>query len=368
MVTPKSSIEHTEVLNTGSGKAALQLHLPSWRDLDYSIVAYDPNTDRLDPSKFAPDAKQMHDAGRLRTVTDLNQLDHSPTVVDVTSASGHHVDAIEAFLDAAKQGDFDSPKAWLIEKPVVSDFVEGNRLKALIESGDIVEDAVFVNENYNASRGLERVKRIIDIEQAAGNPLVGVDVSFNKDRVPDVLAGRFTDPTLGAFGIELPHQLAIAYNLADIDHDDHVAVKRNDYYKNVHDVAHSEGTYTELQTDGDIKIRLIQGLGPFVMQENGKTIAQDPGIARFAVARFADGSEAIVQFDPVPGAPRFNSAVEWKGKHILIPDNTVQRVIGSVAQYAAGSGREPYATGLSVRNAIRYAETLNDLRSSSDVH
>lgn len=356
------------VLSIGFGKAGNQLHLSSWRDNGFDILAHDQDPGKLERVNLPDAARDMLDAGRLMPVRDLNSLDRSPDVVDIVTSSGHHVDGIEQFLEVAQTKDLAAPKAWLVEKPVVSDGAEAARLLSLIQSGDLDESSMFVNENYNASRGVEALKGLIAEEKANGNPLTGVDVVFYKDRVPDVLKGRFTDPTLGAFGIELPHQLAIAYNLADVTTGDTVDVEQNDYLKTVHGIEHSEATYTVLKTAEDVEIRLAQGLGPFTMEADGQmNEADDPGIIRYATTQFADGRTARVMFDPVPGIPRFHSVVEWqdrngKNHELTVPDNTVQRVIGSVAAYAAGGEREAYTTGLSVPNAINYSTTLLALR------
>lgn len=348
-----------EVLSMGSGKAALQLHLPNWLDEGFSVTAHDKDETRLDPAQFPDAAHQAFLSGRLKTSSDIYRLKKNPDVLDVVTSSGQHVNALEQFLDMADHRGFGMPKAILIEKPITSSSEETARLQSLIDSGDLNKESIFVNENYNASRGVERVKQIIEEQEALGNGLVGVDVAFSKNRVPDVLAGRFTDPALGAYGIELPHQLAIAYNLVDKVDNDHMKVIQNDYYQNINGVEHSEGTFTELETEDGITIRLAQGLGPFFMHPDGAIADQDPGITRFAVAHFKDGSMAKVLFDPVPGVPRLHSVVEWQDNRIIIPDNTLRNVIGSVARYAAGLGRDPNTTGLSVDAAIDYGESLN---------
>jgi predicted dehydrogenase len=358
----------SSVLNIGFGKAGSQLHLNSWRDNGFDIIAHDQNPDRLNPVNFPDAAREMFEAGRLTTVGNLTSLDRSPDVVDVVTSSGHHVDGIEQFLEVVQTKDLDAPKAWLVEKPVVSDEAEAARLLSLMESGDLNESSMFVNENYNASRGVEALDGLITEEQARGNQLTGVDVVFYKDRVPDVMKGRFTDPTLGAFGIELPHQLAIAYNLAGVTAGDRVDIEQNDYFKTVHGIEHSEATYTVLKTAENVEVRLAQGLGPFTMEADGHmNVADDPGIIRYAAVQFADGRSARVKFDPVPGVPRFHSVVEWQDENgesheLTIPDNTVQRVIGSVAAFAASGEREAYTNGLSVPNAINYSTTLLALR------
>jgi hypothetical protein len=154
--------------------------------------------------------------------------------------------------------------------------------------------------------------------------------------------------------------------LADINYDDPVTVNKNDYYRNVDGVEHSEATFTELKSKDGIIIRLAQGLGPFIMSTDGNIIKEDPGITRFAVVHFEDGSDAKVTFDPVPGLPRLHSLVEWDGERLIVPDNTIKKVIGSVALHVSGLGRDKDSTkGLGVRNAIKQVENLAKLRQSA---
>lgn len=360
-----------DVLSVGFGKAGSQLHLPTWRRLGYTVTAYDKNPDKLDVAHFPDAASDEYASGNLRILPGLDTILSSPDIVDVVTASGNHTDGIEETLHSLQ--DFEAqPRAWLIEKPVVSSAEEASRLKQLIESGELFSEQLFVNENYNASVGVEQLHKIISEESAAGNDLTGIDVVFYKDRVPDVLNGRFTDPTLGAYGIELPHQLAIAYNLASVSPESEVRIADNIYYYSVHNVTHSEATYTRILTQMGVEIRLAQGLGPFRMHADGSMIPDDePGIIRYTTAHFADGRNAKVLFDPVPGVERFHSVVEWQdsetGKEhkLIVRDNTVERVLGSVARYAETGEREKYSAGLSVEDAALYATTLIKLRDTA---
>lgn len=370
MTTQSSDLKNLNVLSIGFGKAGSQLHLPSWIEQGANIIAYDQDEQRLNPAIFPPEAKAAFENGRLTGVHSLSELATMPDVIDIVTSSGHHVEAIEAALAAIdKFGS--SPKAWLIEKPIASHIQEADQLRALIKSKQLDVSSVFVNENYLASRGLESLRKLIETEKSRGNYLRGIDVVFYKNRVPDVLNNRFTDPTLGAFGIELPHQLAIAYNLAGIGPDSNVTVERNEYYADVQGIAHSEATYTVMKTKDGTVMRLAQGLGPFTIDADGEMRAADePGVSRYVVTRFADGRAAKVLFDPAPGIERFHSVVRWQDENgesneRIIADNTVQRVIKSVTDYALGVDREPYTEGLNVPNALNYAAALLNLRHTA---
>lgn len=190
--------------------------------------------------------------------------------------------------------------------------LEVHLLSVLIEKYGIDQESVFVNENYIASVALEHVRGVVDRQLEQGNAIKSIDVVFYKDRVPDVKRGRFTDSTLGAYGIEMSHQLAVAYTLAGIYSHTSTKVLENTYYTRVNDVEHSEATYTHLRTIDGIDIRIAQGLGPFVIDESGEISQRDnPRITRYATVTFADDTTSKIFFDPAPNIERFYSIVSW---------------------------------------------------------
>ncbi len=351
-------MSNKEVLTDGFGKAGSVLHLPVWVENGYRVTGHDSNADRLNVANLSDTNRAYFEAGKLALSSSL--ADQDPSIVDITTASGHHVEAIEQVLDAGI-----SPDAWLVEKPIDSTAEERQHLLSLLEDGSIDRQKTFVNENYNASAAIENAKKIIAFEAQRDNPVVGVDVVFYKNRVPDVRAGRFTDPTLGAFGIEMPHQVAIAYNLAGVDPSEKIDIIESRYDTNVHNVDGSDATYVVAKTQSGVRIRMAQGLGPFTMDARGTMTEQDDvAITRSSTVRLQDGREITIKFDPVPGEKKLHSILEWTDHNGEvhkddIDDNTLKRVIGGIILFAEQGIRPVFASGLSVDNAMKYVDALN---------
>ncbi len=366
------------IFSAGFGKAGNNLHLGVWDRLGAQITAHDTNPARLNPENLPDGAKKMLAASRLVLLEGGPlYLSEAPDVVDVVTSSGHHVDAIEQYLDAADRKDFDAPSAWLLEKPIVSSEKEASKLKALLDAGDLAENGVFVNQTYNASVGAEKMRDIVAQERQNGNPLTSVEVVFYKNRVPDVRAGRFTDPTLGAYGIELPHALDLALTIAGVaDHAD-LSVVENEYRKGIHGVPESEATFVHLTSKDGVDIKMAQGLGPFTMDGSGHMVAHPDsddnklGIHRYALARFSDGREAKLSLAPVVGIPNYHTRVEWQdengGRQELVQDdNTVLRLLGSVATFAQTGDRDAYTRpGMTAHYALDSAAYLDNLRATA---
>lgn len=347
------SIKDVEVLMLGLGKAG-EMHAGIYGRLDgVNLTVFDTNPDCL--ANLGPNAAKMRENGRLKTVANLDDVE-DPGLVDIATPSGTHVDSIQSVLTSSDT----NPDAWLIEKPVYSTPEELNQLTALLAANSLDRAKIFVDENYLASLALEEARTAIETEAAVGNPVANVDVVFYKNRVPDVLAGRFTDPTLGAFGIEMPHQVAIAYNLAGVKPTEEVNIIESRYDTNVHNVKGSDATYVVAETENGVTIRMAQGLGPFSMNADGEMKkSDDVQIIRYATATLKDGQQITINFDPVPGIDRYNSTLEQPEQPVkIMPDNTMARLLGSVVLFAKDGTRPPFAGAISVDNAINYVDGL----------
>lgn len=369
------------VLSVGFGKAGSVLHGPQWLDEGFSIIATDPNPDRLEVGNLNGTMQAAYEAGRLALLPNLEELSVAPSIVDVVTASGNHIEAVSQTLRALSgisvKG---SELTWLLEKPVVSSAEEEQELLSLISDGSLDESNVFVNENYNASVGLNFAQGLISQEASLGNPVTNVDVVFYKDRVPDVRKGRYTDPTLGAYGIEVPHQQSVGQTLAGFDIDTPIEIVQNRYHKNMHGVPESEGTYTVVKdTASNTTLRLAQGLGPYKMDGDGN-IAKDelidsqgkPVIIRYATADLSDERQIRIDFDPVPGIDRYHSKVTWEDRRQephekVFADNTLKAVIGSVVRFNQTGELPAFAKGIRVATALQVVRAINSYVLDSGV-
>lgn len=386
---PDSADEQsTMLLQVGLGKAGTTLHGSVWDNLqDHNVtrIGYD-----ADPEKrLLARATGMIVVDSLAELPDAlagRQLD----IVDNTTASGQHAASTSAVLEVLEENGI-SPTAWLFEKPLVSNDQEKSDMEAMLAA--IAENnpdaGIFVNENYQALLGLAEARQIIAEQQAKGNDTTDILVKIVKDRVLDVMDGRQTDAKgLGAFGIEAPHLLAVARYLLGEDLDvrpqsEGGSIRQNDYVRNIDLIAESEGSLTvfEQEVGGVLKtVTMQQALGPFDYDENNQLVRREYGwggadAERYATVTFQDGSTLKLHFDPIAGEKRYNSKIEFTPaegndtavRNEVFEDNSLRRVIGSVAAFAASGGREkPEALEvLGPRDGLVYYDQLNALRSDA---
>jgi len=360
------SIEQS-VLAMGAGKATA-MHAGVWSDLGWHVSAHDVNPARLEESAMQEDFRRQFDLGNVAVLHSLAGLSlaQTPPVFDIATSSGSHTAALEQALDATSE----APRAVLIEKPLDA----FDSLRSLLQ-GELDESKVFVNENYNASAAVTHMLALVAQEKAAGNNVRKIFVNFDKNRIPDVVqAGRFTDKELGAYGIEMPHMLAVATNLAGTTPQERPKIQTNRYGVHVDGIDNNEYTYTRLQTADGTDIILAQGLGPFRMDEQGRRTPyefQKGEAIRTATVTFDDGRKATATFAPVPDLPKFHSRVEWSDRNgdpqsRVFEDNTLRRVIELTATCALTGERPALTESLSVEAGLAYAFLLHHLHGTSD--
>jgi predicted dehydrogenase len=302
-----------------------------------------------------------------------------PAVLDIATSSGHHLEGLKSALDEVYVPKGLLPKAVLLEKPVVSPDEMGGLEALLARHG--IEDSIIVNETYLASSALAKVSKLAEEKRKQGITVSRVEVVKYKDRVPDVKAGRFTDPELGAFGIEMPHMVSIACVLAGMQPEERLVPTQNVYYQGIDGIRESEATYVTARTESGVEIAMAQGLGPFTMDAEGGMVRYGgldegnnmPDIVRNTVVRFSDGTSARIDFDPAPGVPRYHSILrtfDARGKQLkeeVIADNMLKRIIEGTADLAKTGVRPDVARALDVRTAMRTVLTLAALRGATEL-
>jgi predicted dehydrogenase len=360
------------VLNIGFGKAAAELHGNNWRAEGLQQLAYDVNAERLDISKKSEKVQAAFAAGQIDLVPTLEELTEAPDILDIATSSGQHLAGLKEGLSVYARLDT-KPRAVLLEKPVVNPDEMAEFDELLAAWG--IEPITVVNENYLASSGLIQALKIGRRKAEEGIVPEKVFVSFDKDRVPDVLNGRFTDPVLGAYGIEMPHMVSVANALAGVSHDEQLHIQKNQYRKNVQGVEHSEATFVQALSPQGVEIVMAQGLGPFRMDKMGTIHPQDIGknIFRFANVAYSDGSLVRVDFAPVEGAPNYHVVVsEFDGDTLVrrsapIEDNSMKQVIQYVIETAETGTKPVDAHMLDVETAKQTVRTLDVLRQTAEV-
>lgn len=374
-MSEKRRIRPDLIHEVGGGQAAFELHGPNWLGVNCDVNLTDANPDVLTPYKGGvPDVMRDAYAKGHLTFRRLGELAATPGIIDITTASGRHVEAVHQTLEELEIcGVSGSQLTWLIEKPVTSSDEERHQLAALFAEGHLDINKTFVNENYLASKGLKYTEMLIAMEIERGTTVNMVDVVFNKNRKPDVDNGRFTDPVLGAYGIEMPHQLAIAYRLAGVSAQEaQPQILHNHHYDEVHGVSNSQGSYTVVQVANGVVIRMAQGLGPYTMQANGDIIPRDDQpIERYADVTLSDGRQIRVEFTPVEGLGRSTARVTWQNsegqwRQEILEDKVWRSVMGGIATFAATGVRPYFADDLSVPNAFAYTKTLGEFAANAN--
>ena len=376
MITTGLTPENT-VLTMGLGKAGTELHGPLWHGEGFSQIGWDIKAELCVPSGLSGKGQAAVAAGRLVLVNNLAEVPCVPAVLDIATSSGRHLAALKSALKEVYVPKGLLPKAVLLEKPVVSPDEMGGLEALLARHG--IEDSIIVNETYLASSALAKVSKLAEEKRKQGIAVSRFEVVKYKDRVPDVKAGRFTDPELGAFGIEMPHMVSIACVLAGMQPEERLVPTQNVYYQGIDGIRESEATYVTAHTENGVEIAMAQGLGPFTMDAEGGMVRYSgldeggsmPDIVRNTVVRFSDGTSARIDFDPAPGVPRYHSILrtfDARGKQLkeeVIADNMLKRIIEGTADLAKTGVRPDVARALDVRTAMRTVLTLAALRGAT---
>ncbi|MCD6477691.1 MAG: Gfo/Idh/MocA family oxidoreductase [Candidatus Aenigmarchaeota archaeon] len=236
----------------------------------------------------------------------------------------------------------------LIEKPVTSpEYI--SLIRELIKYHP--KARISVNENYISSN----VTRVIkEKAEEYGFSTPEIDVEFTKNRVEDVLNGRFIDKDLGALGYEGSHELAVVRGIFDDNLPDRIEDAMLD------DMVLPDGTILKEQGSAEIlfdtnngcKVDLFSsmiGKIKFHIDEFNppKTISIGEK-TRYRIISLAEGDIRIIgQFEPVEGYERGKGRVYVsKGDNIIekiegIRDNNMGQHIKEVIKYFNGEIDNP---------------------------
>lgn len=147
----------------------------------------------------------------------INTIGPETDFWDICTPTNNHYSATKMLLENLENPDI------LIEKPVC----DPKEIPAIMDLILKHPDAkVAVNENYLSSGVNIEVKKILG-KYEIKHP--DISIEFSKNRIQDVLDGRFLDQELGAFGYEGPHMMTcIQAILGDISPEDMVFAETGD--------------------------------------------------------------------------------------------------------------------------------------------
>jgi nucleotide sugar dehydrogenase len=290
-----------------------------------------------------------------------------PAFWDICTPTATHIEVLDQVIAA------DPAANILIEKPIC-DFANVPRLRAVLgrHRGRLV-----VNENYCSSRIAAAVAARA---RGLGLKPTRITVEMTKNRGRDYLAGRFTDPALGAFGYEGTHLIAAVEALSrDYLHGDLIEScasnlvlpsaegKRKSF-------EHQGTAFVTLKAMSGCRVELYTSMtgvighscAPFATP--GQHIPDNDHDTRYRLMRIegADREGTSYQvagfFEPLPGQERGRGAVVALRGHVpvgppeYIDDHTVIQHLTRALDHFNDQGGNP----CSPEDAIRHVRHLHE--------
>lgn len=170
----------------GFGRAG-NLHFQKYAELGLKVRAVvDPMRERLRPLESRIDYL-------VSSVEKIPGAFDDTDIVDVCTPHYYLLDIVQSLIDKGC-------KNLILEKPVALEYKVYGRICRLLKKNRI---SCGVNETYYYSETLSHVCGVLNEHGVLPRH---VCLNFSKNRVPDILAGRYIDSILG---IEVPHQIAI---------------------------------------------------------------------------------------------------------------------------------------------------------------
>lgn len=250
------------------------------------------------------------------------------------------------------------------EKPLCSNFHD---LAAALEMRGRNYGTNYVySENYVASN---LTKKAIDLIKEHNLKPARAVIEFSKDRRADIAAGRFVDPDLEGFGIEVPHMLT-TLEMLGIGFDQITSALTDDLFCN-------DTTYLR---QGNIKIRgtsqkgvrleMYQSLDGFCNFHHER-FAYDPSYQkpyRVLYMEFENDYEMFVHYEPIYNRDRFVGKVElFHKKNTVyseyIPDMPLNQIIEMIVKNTYKSNK--FAKYLTFTHGAEIAGTLIGLQKHS---
>jgi hypothetical protein len=250
------------------------------------------------------------------------------------------------------------------EKPLCSNFRD---LATALEIQGRNNGTNYVySENYAASH--LTIKAIDLIKEFKLIPTHAV-IEFSKDRRDDISVGRFVDPDLEGFGIEVPHMLT-TLEMIGIGFDQITTAETDDLFCN-------DSTYLR---QGNIKVKgtsqngtvleMYQSLDGFCNFHHEK-FSFDPSYKspyRILYIEFENNYKMFIQYEPIYHRERFVGKVELihEGNTIFsedIPDMPVNQLIEMIVKNTYENNK--YAKYLSFTHGAEIAGTLIGLQKHS---
>lgn len=317
-----------KVLIIGFGKIG-KIKASIWKKYGCDVSVYDINHNRVNAARLEG----------YKCVLNL-QTDLDFSYIDICTPTLFHIYYLRELL-------LNSQAQLLVEKPLVSNIRDFTLLKECIEESSENAERIIFSEQYYYSKALAYLKNLIENEN-----LISVQIVMNKNRISDNQKGRFIDNELEAFGIEIPHMLAIL-DFFKVDWKQFKPEKEISLYLS-NDAINSGCRVLGRVTE--VEINLESFLGSYRYNQSG-VIFKNSQIERYLIIK-TDKTEYRVVFDPVKAFPRYFTVVEYNGVKRIFDDNLLENMIISIL---SNMKKEK----LSVHNGLEISKKLIELRSQA---
>ncbi len=268
---------------------------------------------------------------------------------DISTPAGTHYAVVKELLASH----ISKPRLILVEKPLVSTKDEAAGFKRLLSAKKV---PIYVDESYYFSAALSRVKQHLDKN---GLKILSIEVELSKNRLEDVVTGRFVDSYLGPFGIELPHALAIVQSFGL----DLAAFKGSaEYFMGTR--AHDEGLRVTGSISG-IEVQIASYLGSFRVDNEGSVAPNDLIVRTARIV--TDAGIYEIAFDPVSGEERFYSKISMPtgdGEETIVEDDHLLLLLHHVSK---DNYSEAGLSRINSDNALELAQFLINIKKGAEL-
>ncbi|TDL33462.1 hypothetical protein EVU91_13185 [Macrococcoides bohemicum] len=234
----------------------------------------------------------------------LNKLEIEFDIIDISTPSTTHINVLKSIL--SKKIIF---KKIIIEKPLFSSQDEYNLLLSIFDSYKGLKNKIYVNEQYYSSKALEKFSRSLNF-----NTINKISIDMSKNRLLDQINGRFIDSNLEAYGIEIPHILAVLdYLKINLDE---ITIEENNHYIDKNNY-NNQGVSIHFKIN-NIDIFITSFLGDFYVKGNFKI----PNNMNRSLCINEDNSiNSSLKFDPVQNVERLYTEIRIKDSINYLFDN-----------------------------------------------
>ncbi|MGE6962703.1 Gfo/Idh/MocA family oxidoreductase [Bacillus thuringiensis] len=282
--------------------------------------------------------------------TDGFSIDEPPfhttyNFVDICTPSGTHIDVLWHLI--LMRSKFERV---VIEKPLISNIQEKNKLYQLLDNDDSLYEKIVVNEQYYKSKMIKLLR-----EKIKNDSIISLEITMSKNRTVDNKHGRFFDHDIGSYGIEVPHMLAILEILDQSIND--VKLMKNVLYVDSNNKS-NQGVHIEYVSESGATVRINSFLGDFKISSSNK-ILHNLTIERHV---FIKGKkfEYRLTLDPHPSQERLVTELNFGTKSILIHDDMLKEHISDII-------KGNIAEGCKLKYAIKQSQQIMSLFNNTKI-